>query len=329
MKNYDIIGDVHGHAGILETLLKKLGYANSSGYWSHPSRTAVFVGDLIDRGTENFKTLEIVKAMVDNGSALIVMGNHEYNALCFHTGDNNGRFLRPHIEKNIAQHEEVLKEIENRGPPGLREWHMYLEWFRRMPLFLELNGFRVVHACWDPQSIDFIKENSIRDTSGRLTDRFLSRSVINGSDAYNAVDTLLKGEEIPFPEGHPGFHDKDGNPRNRVRLQWWIPRHERQDLETYDQVSRVDRHVRQQLTGLEIPREILEEIRRKGPGRNSSPVFIGHYWFSGKPRLLTGTVASLDYSVGLGGPLVCYRWDGEPVLDPMKFVGADPDEVIT
>ena len=35
--SYDIIGDIHGHADKLESLLAKLGYRNRNGCWRHPS----------------------------------------------------------------------------------------------------------------------------------------------------------------------------------------------------------------------------------------------------------------------------------------------------
>ncbi|RYG77434.1 MAG: metallophosphatase, partial [Alphaproteobacteria bacterium] len=61
----DIIGDIHGHADRLEGLLLKLGYRQSGGAWRHPQRTAVFVGDLVDRGSQQRRTLETVRAMVE------------------------------------------------------------------------------------------------------------------------------------------------------------------------------------------------------------------------------------------------------------------------
>lgn len=68
---YDIIGDVHGQAGKLKALLRRLGYAARNGTWRHsdPLRTAVFVGDYIDRGPEQVETIEIVRGMVDKGTA--------------------------------------------------------------------------------------------------------------------------------------------------------------------------------------------------------------------------------------------------------------------
>ena len=47
---YDIIGDIHGHAQELKSLLVKMDYSVTEGVWQHPARKAIFVGDLIDRG---------------------------------------------------------------------------------------------------------------------------------------------------------------------------------------------------------------------------------------------------------------------------------------
>lgn len=71
---FDIIGDIHGCSAELESLLGKLGYADGV----HPGgRTAVFVGDLVDRGPDSPAVLRRVMAMVKSGNALCVPGNHE------------------------------------------------------------------------------------------------------------------------------------------------------------------------------------------------------------------------------------------------------------
>jgi hypothetical protein len=51
-----------------------------------------------------------------------------------------------------------------------------------------------------------------------------------------------------------------------------------------------------------------------------TPVFYGHYWWTGEPAPLAPRAACVDYSAGKGGPLVAYRWEGEPVLDRRGFV---------
>ena len=65
-----------------------MGYEETNGVLRHPEgRRAVFLGDFIDRGPEIRRTHEIVRGMVEAGSALAVMGNHELNALHFTTPD--------------------------------------------------------------------------------------------------------------------------------------------------------------------------------------------------------------------------------------------------
>ena len=67
--NYDIIGDLHGQADKLHALLARMGYEDRGGSYRHPDRTAIFVGDFIDRGDRQLDTLNTVRRMVDAGRA--------------------------------------------------------------------------------------------------------------------------------------------------------------------------------------------------------------------------------------------------------------------
>ena len=83
---FDVIGDVHGHVEQLEALLGQMGYTETKNGWKHSERTAVFVGDLIDRRRDHqLDTLRVVRKMVDEGAAKIVLGNHEFNAVAYST----------------------------------------------------------------------------------------------------------------------------------------------------------------------------------------------------------------------------------------------------
>lgn len=82
---FDVIGDVHGCRAELESLLTRLGYlltrddAGRPVDAAHPDgRTAVFVGDLVDRGPDTPGVLRLVMGMVAAGTALCVAGNHEH-----------------------------------------------------------------------------------------------------------------------------------------------------------------------------------------------------------------------------------------------------------
>src|SRR4028119_2191468 len=101
---YDIIGDVHGHVEALQALLLKLGYRERNGAWRHPTRTAIFVGDLIDGGPHQIETVRLVRGMVEAGAARITLGNHEYNALLWATyhPERPGEFMRPHTPRTAA-----------------------------------------------------------------------------------------------------------------------------------------------------------------------------------------------------------------------------------
>ncbi|MBG0824448.1 polynucleotide kinase-phosphatase [Planomonospora sp. ID91781] len=75
---FDIIGDVHGCRAELEALLRELGWRVGPDGATHPEgRTAVFVGDLVDRGPDTPGVLRLVMGMVAAGTALCVSGNHE------------------------------------------------------------------------------------------------------------------------------------------------------------------------------------------------------------------------------------------------------------
>jgi polynucleotide kinase-phosphatase len=81
---FDIVGDVHGCREELEELLSGLGYGiardergRAVGARHPEGRTAVFVGDLVDRGPDSPGVLRLVMGMVADGDALCVSGNHE------------------------------------------------------------------------------------------------------------------------------------------------------------------------------------------------------------------------------------------------------------
>ncbi|MFF7333576.1 polynucleotide kinase-phosphatase [Streptomyces sp. NPDC008150] len=94
---FDIVGDVHGCASELESLLAKLGYVDGV----HPAgRTAVFVGDLVDRGPDSPGVLRRVMSMVGSGNALCVPGNHE---------NKYGRFLKG---RNVQHTHGLAETIE-------------------------------------------------------------------------------------------------------------------------------------------------------------------------------------------------------------------------
>lgn len=107
---FDIIGDIHGCRSELETLLGRLGYALVRDALGRPvdavhpeGRTAVFVGDLVDRGPDSPGVLRLVMGMVGAGHALCVPGNHE-NKL--------GRYLKGRKVQHTHGLAETIEQLE-------------------------------------------------------------------------------------------------------------------------------------------------------------------------------------------------------------------------
>lgn len=321
--SYDIIGDIHGHADALKALLASMGYTDINNVWGHPERTALFVGDFIDRGPKQIETVSIVKAMVAAGNARAVMGNHEFNAIAWFLPDpqNPGEYLRPHHsakygDKNRSQHKAFLDEVE-----GTDHHKDIIEWFLTLPLWLDLDGIRIVHGCWHSEFIDFLSPQLA--PGHRLTEELMQAASREPEDeaekdtplpsVFKAVEAITKGVETPLPAPHT-FRDKDGHERDRVRVRWWDT-----NAKTFRQSAMLEESLRLQLPDEPIPSHV--RIGHDG----GTPIFFGHYWLNGNPELLSNKAACVDYSIAKGGKLVAYRWDGEQELkqDRLHWVGKE------
>lgn len=315
---WDIIGDIHGQADKLEALLRTLGYRERAGAWRHSERTAIFVGDSIDRGAAQVRSVDIARRMVDAGAAVALMGNHELNAIAWHTPDPNnpGEYLRPRNspkwgKKNRQQHAAFLAEVEH-DPPLHAE---LIDWFLTLPLWIDLPACRVVHACPHAPFLEWLTPRLHRE-------RYLTRELMVAAtdepddeaekdnatpSIFKAVEALTKGIEVPLPRGH-SFLDKDGHTRDRVRVRWWDAR-----ATTYRKAAMLSPAEAAALPDVSIPEHARIPL-------DDNPVFFGHYWLTGDIALQSPRHACVDYSAGKGGPLVAYRYDGEAELSIEKFV---------
>jgi hypothetical protein len=299
----DFIGDIHGHASKLEQLLIELGYEKKSGTYRHTERKVLFVGDYIDRGPQIRETLHMVRNMVENDAAIALMGNHEYNAIGFHTHDTSGGHLRKHDIKNVVQHYETLKQFHN----NQKEYEDYIKWFKTLPLFYETAHFRAVHACWDKEHITNLGKILTNDL---ISDEQIANASSEAHPLFTVVEETLKGKEMKMPEGM-SFFDKDGTQRTEIRIKWW----EDPQTSTYRQISVLPLD--------QLPNEPIYTAERQTLNyydEHQKPVFYGHYWLNGTPSLQKPNVCCLDYSVAKQGYLVAYRYDDEQVLSKDKLI---------
>lgn len=300
---YDIIGDIHGFATELKQLLQQLGYTQTRSGFQHPDRTAVFCGDFVDRGPEIPEVVALVRQMCDEGNALAVMGNHEFNALAFHTEDPQrpGEFLRAHRKRNIHQHQATLDQFRE------SELKEALAWFRTLPVALETESFRVVHACWNSDCLATLQ--SALAEEGPFTASFLKQATAVDHPVFDAVECVLKGPELPLPDGLT-VTDKEGNLRRRIRIRWFeAPQKHTWQTYALPAVSA-------------LPADPVPDDAFAAPYASSErPVFVGHYWLRNyPPEPLTANIACLDYSIAKDGWLCAYRFDGDQQLKVENFV---------
>ncbi|BFO16272.1 polynucleotide kinase-phosphatase [Streptomyces sp. KM77-8] len=174
---FDIIGDIHGCSAELESLLGKLGYADGV----HPDgRTAVFVGDLVDRGPDSPAVLRRVMGMVKSGSALCVPGNHE---------NKFGRYLKGRKVQHTHGLAETVEQMEAQSEEFRAEVREFID---GLVSHYVLDGGRLVvcHAG--------LPEKYHGRTSGR----------VRGHALYG--DTTGETDEFGLPVRYPWAEDYRG-----------------------------------------------------------------------------------------------------------------------
>lgn len=306
-QGYDLIGDVHGCGETLIVLLEQMGYRKINGIYQHKSRKVVFLGDIIDRGPHIRLACEIVRNMVDAGHAYMIMGNHEYNLVTYMTPAPAGvdqPYLREHTERNSFIVEQTVEQFADHP----EEFKDYLEWFTELPLFMEFDHFRVVHACWDHEVIN---EFVGRYGGNQLHSALLSESVNQESFLYKSLDRLLRGTSLKLPDDR-SMVAKDGMIRQFFRTKFWS-----KNPQIYNDVVFQPDPLPIDLAHMRLSSQEKEKLLYYA--EDEKPLFFGHYWMSGVPAVIRSNIACLDYSAVKYGRLVAYRMDGEHHLNNGKF----------
>ena len=150
------VGDLHGRADLLETLLSKLDLS--------AGQKIVFLGDYIDRGDQSAKTLDRLFQMSHErpDQVTCLMGNHE-KMMCDFVDDpldRGANWLRNGGVTTLASYGitdvtakltpdralDISAAFEAALPEGL------LTWIRNLPLSWSSGNIWCVHAGMDPAS---------------------------------------------------------------------------------------------------------------------------------------------------------------------------------
>ena len=145
----DIVGDIHGEFDALCTLLGHLGYDDQG---SHPEgRSLVFVGDFCDRGPNSPAVFALAKRLITSGKAVAVLGNHEINLLRNDPKDGSGWFFDERQQRDQDKYAPFFR-------PTIAARNEILDLVSTLPIALEREDLRVVHAAWLDEPINAARQ---------------------------------------------------------------------------------------------------------------------------------------------------------------------------
>ena len=213
----DIVGDVHGEIAPLRALLQRLGYADDG---SHAEgRRLVFVGDLTDRGPDSPAVVELIQRFVAAGRAQSVLGNHDFNLLLDHRKHDNGWFYG----KEVTEGGQIVPQVLADETVQQR----VLSFFRTLPIALERDDLRIVHACWNDEMIALARDsadvvNLYNHHHGLIEESF------PGLDLDDIDQGLMHQNDNPVKRLTSGPEERvaqpivtSGKTRFGRRVQWW------------------------------------------------------------------------------------------------------------
>lgn len=215
----DVIGDVHGEIGALRALLAHLGYRDGV----HPEgRRLVFLGDLTDRGPDSPAVVDLVASLLARGLAQCAMGNHELNILLGKERHGNGWYYgkREVLDRSGHIVPQVLADEAVRSRA--------FELFAHLPLVLEREDLRIVHACWDAAAVEQVRS----ETDAISVYRRCEAAIVEDLDERNVVDPIARS--LAKQNGNPvkvltsGLEGRAAKPfyaggkmRDEGRARWW------------------------------------------------------------------------------------------------------------
>lgn len=148
---YYAIGDVHGEIEKLETLL---GFIRDDARAVGAPTKIVFLGDLIDRGSDSRAVVARAKYLCESGQAIAIKGNHE--ELMLHAYDQRESIGIYHWAENGGDETIASYMTANGVKDDFRDAidGDQIAWLRTLPamIHVEERGLVFVHGGIDPKT---------------------------------------------------------------------------------------------------------------------------------------------------------------------------------
>lgn len=230
------VSDVHGAYDAMVRTLTNAGIVDESLQWSGGTAYLVITGDILDRGGDSRKVMDLImrlegEATAAGGQVHQLVGNHEIMNLvgdlryvsaeefAAFADDESAEERELWFQRFLARKAEDTNESNARlafdklAPPGffghrraLRSDGIYGKWLLDKPLIIVVNGTAFVHGGLPP----YVAEHGlqgINDTLGSEVRRFVEAldeledaGVLLPTDQYGEQDQILQkmAEIVPF-----------------------------------------------------------------------------------------------------------------------------------
>ena len=203
------VGDLQGCLDSFERLAASLPQADRY----------IFVGDLVNRGSQSLATLRRVKALADAGRAVALLGNHDLHLLAVAAG------IRPEHANDTLR--DILEA------PDRAE---LLDWLRARPLAHREPGFLFVHAGvlpeWDADkalalSAEVQRRLAAGDHAAFLREMYGNEparwsDALQGHDRLRCVVNALTRVRMLEPDGAMHLKHKGSSAQAPARLVPWF-----------------------------------------------------------------------------------------------------------
>jgi hypothetical protein len=213
IKRLYFIGDIHGQYKKLLRLLDLLSFDLDDLESNTGHTQLVFMGNLIDSGPgfegDQLSLLQLVESLVAQNHACCLLGEHEFNAIGWATELRPGERARTHSAHHFKQHQSFLETLVE----GSEQYLHWINWFKKLPLFIDFESVFAIHACWDDPALNAIEPYLNDDNS--LKDEYWANVFDPNHELFALCETLLKGSEYPSPKGESLFDLTGSIP------EWW------------------------------------------------------------------------------------------------------------
>lgn len=183
---YDIISDIHGHYHAFAALLESMDYTLDDKTYKPPKgRKLLLLGDIINKGPNQKKTIKMVKRMIKQGHAKAIMGNHEFNAICM------AEEITETNEDRLRQQAAFLEAYEFGSPKHEKA----IELFKQFPLYFETDSFIASHGA--PSKKDIKTVAPYLNSKGQLTKKAYRAFTDSKSPFSQSLNRIIKGCKKP------------------------------------------------------------------------------------------------------------------------------------